>query len=947
MKANHVLLFLSALSASVAGAADVFWVGPEGGDWWRPNNWEGGNCPGETDRVVLSASKTDGRTISLTNADAVAVSRLYAQTGDWTLKVKGVLSLPGDWDSPTVWADGNSSVTLDGGVVSGVCYRASRTAWIRFRNCVNRETFNYRRETGGTAPSAVFESGVHRIRTLFMRKDENYEIRGGDVMIGSLYGQDMYGEGLQSTRATPVTVTGGRLMVDGLNPLAKPTGAPLNSMAGGILASGNAIVRIVPGGASFWLADRNAKTWRVSDRALFTAAGPYMATGYNSSTATIEVVGGRFRLTSSLGGMPNASTTTDGRRSELILNGGVLDCDYAASGDLAGTSAKDDVTGHFAFIGSNGGRVRNRNNVTLTVTGALRPWPGDEADGGLLYDGLGPIALSEPSTYAGGTTVRANVRLDATAGALGAGSVTVRDGGALTVAKADTALPKLTFAGQGVVAFLSTASSLTVPSLTWADAGGALVLSADVNHDKVGVTGGFLSATEAPARRTDGLFVSPVFLDVPGYDNSAREMHLATWDETNGRFVGMAYTSGWEGMAYVSEGGNITSDQSVDALVLRATVNGMSAMNKIHVGNGVDAAYVCLNGNSRGQVAQLANTRLVFGAAPGIIAVGSKVSGIDSGSCIINGFIDGTAGVTFVGSDASGLRIDRPQAYTGGTKVYGGEILLSGTSDEPATLGSDRVEVSGGECHGGCVRFKTVSTQMNDFAISGFGTGGVAKKGVLSFEANTTLTGQITLVNDARICASNDVLGTFAKPIAGTGDLYLGGEGTLVVPGVDLAGDVHVEGNVTTTGALLTGERFLFVDGTLTFANAADITVDAKVLGSGKIVLAGDDCEHVRDGGDADGGGLNECRLLRHNRRRRQPDGRRHVPFGRDGGTPGDDGAVAGGRRDRPVRADHGRVVVRRGQGVGRGSDGDGGDRAGVGGGSVHRLHVLSVIGHD
>ena len=68
---------------------------------------------------------------------------------------------------------------------------------------------------------------------------------------------------------------------------------------------------------------------------------------------------------------------------------------------------------------------------------------------------------------------------------------------------------------------------------------------------------------------------------------------------------------------------------------------------------------------------------------------------------------------------------------------------------------------------------------MNDFTLSGFGTGGAVKKGALSFESETTLSGQVTLTNDAMICAVVDKTGTFSKAIKGTGDLYFGGEGTV------------------------------------------------------------------------------------------------------------------------------------------------------------------------
>ena len=57
--------------------------------------------------------------------------------------------------------------------------------------------------------------------------------------------------------------------------------------------------------------------------------------------------------------------------------------------------------------------------------------------------------------------------------------------------------------------------------------------------------------------------------------------------------------------------------------------------------------------------------------------------------------------------------------------------------------------------------------------------------------------------------------------------------------GVNIAGDLHINTCVTNSGAIGLGGRFLYVDGTLVFNNSSDITVNAKVIGEGRIVLAG------------------------------------------------------------------------------------------------------------
>ena len=823
----------------ICGAAHAatycYWVGPNGGEWSNAANWKNGRIPtgaGDVARLSTTEAPDCGTLIALDNPEALTIDRIEALAGEWTIQLGGTLSLQGaDKDHPTVQADNASVLTFDGGVLDGVCYRAAGTSQIRFHNCANRAGMNYRRSTiaEGTGYSGIIDSGVNAFRTWFARMYEKYKITGGLVTVGSFHGGDQYGEGKMSRLTMPLEVTGGKFKIDGAD-------TTLGTNSGlGIDAKGNAVVEIVPGGNQIWMADRQVKTWRVSEKAWIKAPGPYMATGYNNSTATIEVVGGRFQLQGDLGGKSGSTDDKIGRRSEMLLNGGVLDIDYASSGNLSGSSVKDEVTGHFLMVGANGGRIRNRNNITLSL-GSFMTQQGLATDGGMTYDGLGTMNLTTSSTYVGGTTVRAPLKVSATSGALGTGAVTLKDGGMLTVPNAGTALPALTVVGQGVVEFSAATAALTVPSLTHGEKG-VLVVDAGTNYDKVGKDRAFLSLESVPALRTDGLFEKPVFLFVSGYNNSAKEMHLAMWDGTNNRIIGATYTEGWgdeNSVSYVTEGGYMSS-RRVGALVLRGGLNGGSGWNTLTIGDGTGNAYLCMNAYSNGKWAQIDNAYVAFGTAHGVIAVGTKVSGVDSGTPYINAFITGSAGVTFVGADGSGLRLYRPQDYTGGTQVLGGELMMQSDS----TLGTDVVEVSGGESRGGCVRFLGTSAFVNDFTLSGFGTGGAAKKGALSFESETTLSGQVTLTNDAMICAVANKTGTFSKAIKGTGDLYLGGEGTIAIPGIDVAGDVHVDGNVTTAGGILTDGRFLFVEGTLTFENDADITVDAKVLGAGKIVLAG------------------------------------------------------------------------------------------------------------
>jgi transcriptional antiterminator NusG len=139
----------------------------------------------------------------------------------------------------------------------------------------------------------------------------------------------------------------------------------------------------------------------------------------------------------------------------------------------------------------------------------------------------------------------------------------------------------------------------------------------------------------------------------------------------------------------------------------------------------------------------------------------------------------------------------------------------------------------------------TATTHTQNYTISGFGAwySPVNKKGALSVENNVTLSGGITVAGDAMMTATNGYTATLTGAISGQGDLYLGTalrQGSFVLSGgIDLAGDLHIDTCVTNSGAIDLGGRFIYLNGTLVFNNTSDITVDAKVIGKGRIVLAG------------------------------------------------------------------------------------------------------------
>ena len=826
------------------GVTYTYWNGPECGDWWSEANWTSGVPKGSdlVPRFSKAQSVDVGSTISISNAAAIDCPYMLFTDGEWTLRLRGTLSLPNaSSDNRTVLVESKAKLTVEGGVLEDMSFCATTgtgggCSSVELRNVVTRGCYTFRRG-GSDADSPdtyTIDGGVHSIRTWYPRLYDNMVVKSGIVSFGSIHGYDRYGEGKDTRQRTALEVSGGRAVIDG-------TDAEIASGSVGILARDRGVVDVTVGGNQVWLANGSTDgkhsvdvSWKVQDKALFRAAGPYVVNG--TSTGRVEVVGGRFVMTSPFA---NWAGSNVGRYSSILLDGGTLDFDFATAGSLQGTKTDVAGTAHRLIAGVNGAHLRNRNNVTVTI-GNEGFVSADGGTGGVTFDGRGLFALTGASAYNGDMTVRGCVQPGVTTGAFGTEGVTLRDGGTLSVNLASTALPPLTFANGAQIRLANADANLTAPSITGADAS-VLAIVSPASRETFGTTDAhFVQSDAAPAVDALGLPTMPVVSVTKESGNSAAELHLLTYDTETKRFRAASYTDGIDGgenaIAYIYKGSVEMTGQTVGALVVNGGI--VSGTGKIGSGSG-NAYLVLLSHSNSGYQGQLTGAGSIdFGGARGYVLSGAGVN--DVIGCGVNGYLNGTGGIVFYAMDNGGTILHRTQAYTGGTKVLGGTVELKGSGDHVGAFGGGDVEVLGGEYTGGSVRFNLAyATHAQDFRISGFGARTDTKTGALDFRADTTLTGQITLVNDARIHASADVTGTFAKPIAGTGDLYLGGEGTLVVPGIDIAGDLHIEGNVTTTGALLTGERFLFVDGTLTFGNDADITVDAKVLGAGRIVLAG------------------------------------------------------------------------------------------------------------
>ena len=827
------------------------WIGPDGGDFWDASNWKNGIVPNVSDRVGrFNANNAIPGTVVVTNAPGADFSYVYFSSGEWALKIVGACGFGGDYDNASIRVTGaGSKLTLKGCEITNTCFQAENGGQIVFDNCVTRGCLTHRRlNSAQDAPDAyVFKGGKHNFRTMYMRLYQKSVFDGGDFSFGSIHGYDRYGEGKQSKLSSYISVTGGRLSVTGENRLDPPASI-------GITVSGNGWYRNHVEHGGHWLADRGTYVWRVEDNALIDTPGIYLSVNYDSTTSRIEVAGGRFHLKSSIGG----NDLSDKKRtSAIVFDGGTIDCDFAANTEFHGSAANG--TSSFSLcVGENGGCLRNRKSTIVTVDRkGFMDAEGVSNPGTLVLDGYGKIYFNQtaPGTFSGKTRIRGYVHSDMPSCAFGTGDIEIADGGILYTS-GNAVNNAVTYSGASCIWTDNVSGRMAIPSLTRKD-GGILMLRSTASRTVYGTEDNarYLSVQEAPALRSNGLPVDPIILMTSESDNGIVEAHLVNWVEEKKRFIGAEYTTdiydAVSKVAYQNGAFTPTNDISVGALVLRGQVAGGS--RKICIGDGEGAAMAVLNPNSRGSSSQISNWTLDFGTSRGVVSGGTKVSDVDSGCASLNGYITGSGGVDFAFVHTGGIILYRKQNWTGGTRVMSGEILLQPSGIYAGALPDGEVHVVGGERSGGSIRFQVASVHGQNYTISGFGAAysPANKRGALSFENDVELTGNIALSDDAMIGATNGYTGTLSGGITGTGDLYLGGTartGAIVLSGgVDIDGDLHVDTCVTNSGPIDLDGRFIYLNGTLVFNNSQDITVNAKVIGEGRIVLAGSGKVNFKD----------------------------------------------------------------------------------------------------
>ena len=337
-----------------------------------------------------------------------------------------------------------------------------------------------------------------------------------------------------------------------------------------------------------------------------------------------------------------------------------------------------------------------------------------------------------------------------------------------------------------------------------------------------------------------------------------------------------------DGIARISESGNVTASTNVPALVIdnhSSVTNGNGVV--ITVGDGINPAAVILNSKANASgYPQLRGGAIDFGTSHGIIYKSAKSgTGTD-----ITTELRGQNGISFVSKQDAQLspyvRFYKTDAkWTGATRITGLRYWLDGGSlmTRPFPDGGD-VYVTGGRSErSGQIYFYCSYNNTNHdakffpslnqhFHVSGYGCQAGDQDGVLFFVAcHVLFDGRITLEGDSlfnifeRDHPSNRLYPSkleFNAPIEGVGDLDIRVSNLDVASGIGNYRGSTVIFNAANTldGDMVFGRGFEFVmntngtfgsgavsfDGnTVRFKQGGAYTVDNAVSGTGNVKLEG------------------------------------------------------------------------------------------------------------
>ena len=172
--------------------------------------------------------------------------------------------------------------------------------------------------------------------------------------------------------------------------------------------------------------------------------GTLTLAGNNTFTGGVTINGGTLLLTN-VGALnsvtPNAVAFGAASTGTLTLNGRSVSLSGLTTNASVGSPVVQNASGTSAVLTINNASSNTYSGVLQNGTGA-----GTLA---LVKSGAGALTLSGPNTYSGGTTLAGGTLISATTGSLGAGPVTLLNGGMLRVSAASSSVAVSGFGGSG------------------------------------------------------------------------------------------------------------------------------------------------------------------------------------------------------------------------------------------------------------------------------------------------------------------------------------------------------------------------------------------------------------------------------------------------------------------------------------------------------------------
>ena len=667
---------------------------------------------------------------------------------------------------------------------------------------------------------------------------------------------------------------------------------------GGVLMAGHSVgnriktIEMNGGTVGGNTVDASAATYRTVANA---RSGIYFT---SSSGAPVAQSGGTLYLAKSpmrynlLGGIlsptisleANAGATTE-NPCVFLLDGGLF-APSLNGGNINNIFDASHLDKIVLKVGSNGARFGsiNQENGANPYVGLNIPLVADteNADGGVIIEGRAIYRISKPFELAGDVQVRdggvalANAADTATTPRfLGAGSFSLRNAAlAYQQCATDKELQLATAAGKclsyeggSMIRFRRAAASdyagnadnfskqtLVSGPLSRTGKGSVLYLWDGVNQyvgaddaSKYTVSGGV-------ANGASGAVSQPV-VGIKNYDQT-----FLKYDSVDGfmefdKYATISDATTADSIVDVSSAATVSADKSIGGLRMIKTSQGVTvaAGKTLTVGNGTDPAIVLMRRNTLGGAGTVN-----FGASEGVISIGPQDDATHRATVSVK--LAGSGGVSYVSAPDTDMYYRRvyvsgANTYTGGTRVNSVRVQVANES----AFGVGDVYVGGGRFAGGRVAFDTAITVANDFHIAGTGIrntvwDGFHNQGALEFNADVTLTGDVELVEPARITMPTaNVTATISGTVSGDAlEVLRVATSTLVLSGHNTyTGGTEV---VSATLALAHGDgagtgTVCLGNATLRFVNEADIVFTNKVDGVGTIELAGkgsvtftDDC---------------------------------------------------------------------------------------------------------